>query len=317
MDKIKTVSLIGLGAIGTYLATQLQSVLGDDLRIIAGGERRERILRDGMIANGQRYDFRVVEPDEQTGYADLAIIIPKFMGLRQALADMKNQIGPDTLMLAPLNGVDAEEIVAEFYPAQNIISSLMMVSSVKKGNACTFDPKSAFIQFGEKINRGELSPRVSAVKELFERAGINVRIPEDMLRAKWLKYMINVSENQSSAVLGICYKAWTGISPSADFVREKLAREVIAVAQAQGINISEEDLSKRRARVLVVLPQNKTSTLQDIEAGRHTEVDIFSGTIMRLGKKFGIPTPYNEMFYHMIKVLEEKNDGLFKTDADK
>ncbi|MGI6029248.1 MAG: ketopantoate reductase family protein [Candidatus Heteroscillospira sp.] len=312
MKQIKTVSLIGLGAIGTYLATRLQSVLGDDLRIIAGGERKERILRDGMIANGERYDFHVVEPDEETGFADLAIIIPKFMGLRQSLEDMRNQIGPETLMLAPLNGVDAEEIVGEYYPAENIITSLMMVSSVKKGNSCTFDPKSAFIQFGEKKNEGEYSPRVAAVKELFERAGINVRVPRDMMRAKWMKYMINVSENQSSAVLGICYKAWTGISPSADFVREKLAREVIAIAQAQGIDLTEEDLAKRRERVVVVLPQNKTSTLQDIEAGRHTEVDIFSGTIMRLGKKYGIPTPYNEMFYHMIKVLEEKNDGLFK-----
>jgi len=312
MNNIKTVSLIGLGAIGTYLATQLKTTLGDDLRIIASGERKERILRDGMVAGGVRHDFNVVEPGEITGYADLAIIITKFMTLREALEDMKNQIGPDTIILAPLNGVEAEDVVAEYYGSENIIPSLMMVSSVKKGNECVFDPKTAFIEIGEMKNiEGAYSPRVTAVKELFEASGINVRIPEDMARAKWLKFMINVSENQSSAVLGICYKAWTGISPSADFIREKIALEVIAIAQAQGINLSEEDLKQRRKRVLRVLPQNKTSTLQDIEAGRHTEVDIFAGTIMRLGERFGIPTPYNEMMYHMIKVLEEKNDGMF------
>jgi len=174
-----------------------------------------------------------------------------------------------------------------------------------------FKDKETF-EIGEMKNiEGAYSPRVTAVKELFEASGINVRIPEDMARAKWLKFMINVSENQSSAVLGICYKAWTGISPSADFIREKIALEVIAIAQAQGINLSEEDLKQRRKRVLRVLPQNKTSTLQDIEAGRHTEVDIFAGTIMRLGERFGIPTPYNEMMYHIIKVREEKNDGMF------
>ena len=312
MKSIKTVSLIGLGAIGTYLATQLKTTLGNDLRIIAGGERKERILRDGMIAGGIRHDFNVIEPSAITGYADLAILIPKFMGLRAALEDMKNQIGPDTIILAPLNGVDAEEVVAEYYGAENIIPSLMMVSSVKKGNECIFEPKTAFIEFGEKTNeRDNYSPRVTAVKELFEASGINVRIPEDMARAKWLKFMINVSENQSSAVLGICYKAWTGISPSADFIREKIALEVIAIAQAQGINLTEEDLKKRRQRVVKVLPQNKTSTLQDIEAGRHTEVEIFAGTIMRLGEKYGIATPYNEMMYHMIKEREEKNDGLY------
>ena len=85
--------------------------------------------------------------------------------------------------------------------------------------------------------------------------------------------------------------------------RERLGRDFL----------TEEDLKKRRQRVIKVLPQNKTSTLQDIEAGRHTEVDIFAGTIMRLGEKYGVATPYNEMMYHMIKVLEEKNDGLFNT----
>lgn len=55
----------------------------------------------------------------------------------------------------------------------------------------------------------------------------------------------------------------------------------------------------------------KFSTLQDIEAGRHTESDMFSGALMRMGKELGIPTPYNEYTYHMIKALEEKNDGKF------
>ena len=55
----------------------------------------------------------------------------------------------------------------------------------------------------------------------------------------------------------------------------------------------------------------KFSTLQDIEAGRHTEIDMFSGALMRMGKELGIPTPYNEYTYHMIKALEEKNAGKF------
>lgn len=53
------------------------------------------------------------------------------------------------------------------------------------------------------------------------------------------------------------------------------------------------------------------STLQDLDAGRHTEIDMFSGALMRMGQELGIPTPYNEYTYHMIKALEEKNDGLF------
>lgn len=53
------------------------------------------------------------------------------------------------------------------------------------------------------------------------------------------------------------------------------------------------------------------STLQDLDAGRHTEVDMFAGAVVRMGRELGIPTPYNEFTYHMIKALEEKNDGKF------
>ncbi len=310
MKKISTVSIIGLGAIGTYLASRLVTAEGCELRVIAGGERAERLRRDGVVANGERVDFNIVDPADKTGFADLAIVIPKFMALRGALEDMKNQIGPDTLILAPLNGVDAEDVVAEYCPRENIIMSLMMVSSVRHGNSSVFDPATAFMQMGEPKNE-TVSPRVAAVRELFESCGINVRVPEDMVRAKWLKFMINDSENQSSAVLGIPYKAWQGASDSATFIREKLAREVLAIAQAKGIDLREEDIEKRPARLAKVLPQNRTSTLQDVEAGRHTEVDIFAGTVMRLGRELGIPTPYNEMFWHMIKVIEQRNDGDF------
>ena len=65
-----------------------------------------------------------------------------------------------------------------------------------------------------------------------------------------------------------------------------------------------------------VPPKTRYSTLQDLDAGRHTEIDMFSGALMRMGKELGIPTPYNEYTYHIIKGLEEKNDGKFDYSKD-
>ena len=67
----------------------------------------------------------------------------------------------------------------------------------------------------------------------------------------------------------------------------------------------------KSARGSAVPPTARYSTLQDIDAGRHTEIDMFSGALVRMGKELGVPTPYNEYTYHMIKALEEKNDGRF------
>lgn len=78
---------------------------------------------------------------------------------------------------------------------------------------------------------------------------------------------------------------------------------------AKGIDLSKVDASSRHGSL--VPPATRYSTLQDLDAGRHTEIDMFSGALMRMGQELGIPTPYNEYTYHMIKALEEKNDGMF------
>lgn len=308
MGEIRTVAMIGMGAIGSFLASYLQPALGDDFRVIAGGERGERLKRDGIIINGKTFHFHVVDPNEETGPADLAIIITKMTGLEVALKDIRNQIGPDTVILSPLNGVESEDIVASVYGYERILYSLMRVSSVMEGNRVSFNPMIGSIEFGEKINE-ELSQRVLQVKELFDHAGIRNVVPKDMLRAIWEKYVCNVSENQVAAVLGLTFGAW-GSSDHANDLRVLVGEEVIRLARSRGIMIDENYAKDHRTYLKMVPKENKASTLQDIEHGRKTEVEMFAGTVVRLGKESGVLTPLNEFLYHAIKVLEEKNDFL-------
>ena len=80
-------------------------------------------------------------------------------------------------------------------------------------------------------------------------------------------------------------------------------------SSAKGIDISKAAASSGHGSA--VPPSARYSTLQDLDAGRHTEIDMFSGALVRMGRELGIPTPYNEYTFHMIKALEEKNDGKF------
>ena len=97
-------------------------------------------------------------------------------------------------------------------------------------------------------------------------------------------------------------------------ISEGLRKEVEAVALAKGIDMSR--CADNSSRGSAVPPTARYSTLQDIDAGRHTEIDMFSGAMMRMGKELGIDTPYNEYTYHIIKALEEKNDGMFDYDEN-
>lgn len=119
--------------------------------------------------------------------------------------------------------------------------------------------------------------------------------------------------NLPQAILGAgvgCYRD----SVHMKAISEGLRKELEAVALAKGIDISIVEGSSGRGSA--VLPTARYSTLQDIDAKRHTEIDMFSGALMRMGKELGIPTPYNEYTYHMIKAIEEKNDGRFNYNSD-
>ena len=265
MKNIHIVSIVGLGAIGSYFAEKIQPVLKDNLRIIAGGRRKEQLEKEGRIINGHQRFFHLVSPEENTGYSDLVLICSKMTGLKQALKDAGNQI--------------------------------------------TFDPEVSYIEFGEQINDpNALSPKVQKVKEFFDLAAIPSVIRPDMLRAIWEKYVCNVSENQVSAVLNIPFGAW-GACTDADRLRLLTAREVIQIARKKGIPIEENYAEKHLDRLKKLPPGNTPSTLQDLLAGRKTEVEMFAGTILRMGKELDIPTPFNEFLYHAIRVLEAKNEG--------
>lgn len=171
-----------------------------------------------------------------------------------------------------------------------------------------FNPeKTIGIVFGEAQAPFE-SERVLAIEALMRSADIHIRHTDCINEEIWCKFRLNVCNNLPQAVIGAglgCYQD----SEHMRAIKEGLRRELEAIAAAKGIDMSKCPASSGRGSA--VPPSVRYSTLQDLDAGRHTEIDMFSGALMAMGKELGIPTPYNEYTYHIIKALEEKNDGLF------
>ena len=143
---------------------------------------------------------------------------------------------------------------------------------------------------------------------LIKVASHHYRSTEQIQAEIWSKFRLNVCNNLPQAILGAgvgCYRDSIHMKE----ISNGLRRELEAVAKAKGIDLKAADDSSSRGSE--VPPTARYSTLQDLDAGRHTEIDMFSGALMRMGKELGIAVPYNEYTYHMIKALEEKNDGKF------
>ena len=307
--EIKKVALIGAGAVGCYVLWGLSGRSDVELSVIASGARKERFERDGFYINDRLYRPDVRTPLEAND-ADLVIVSLKYGALRPALQDIKQVVGDHTVVMSLMNGVDSEEIIASEIGEERIVPALIKIASQRKGNRVFFDPETTIgIVYGEWDGRS--SERTRAIAELFEGTGVHLRETDVILPEIWTKFRLNVGSNQPQAMLGVGVGAYTD-SEHVAAIREGLVRELEAIAKAKGIDLSKADTSSYAGSKVV--KSARYSTLQDLDAGRHTEVDMFSGTLVRMGRELGIPTPYNEFTYHMIKALEEKNDGLFDYD---
>lgn len=305
--KIKSVAILGAGAVGSYLLWGLSQKSDIDLCVIAEGERKARYEKIGFTINEELYRPAVKTPADAHG-VDLLIVATKYNSLRGALASIQKVVAENTLVMSLMNGVDSEEIIGEVIPKEQILHSLIKVASERREDGVHFDPETTIgIIYGEAdLARG--TERVQAVNDLFDGTGLNYHSTEDIMIEIWTKFRLNVPNNQVQAMIGCGVGAYQD-SEHVEFLRVKVREELDAIALAKGIDFSKADSSSNFGSK--VQKRARYSTLQDLDAKRHTEVDMFSGTVVRMGKELGIPTPYNEFVYHMIKALEEKNDGLF------
>lgn len=307
---VKNAVLIGLGAMGAFFAPRMEAYLGrGNFQVIARGERKVRLENQGVTINGVTHRFSVRTPEEEGKAADLIIMAVKDGGLKQAICDIKNCVGEHTQILCVMNGVESEEQVAEVYGWDHVLYSYMRVSIVMKDQKADFDPDWGKVHFGEKTNE-QLSERVREIRDFFEACHIPWRIEKDMIHGLWYKFMCNVGENLTCALLGIPFGAFR-TSQGANAIRMAAMREVKAVGECRGVFLTEEEMENQYKTLVRIPYQNKPSTLQDLEGGKKTEVEMFAGTVVRLGEQYQIPVPVCRMFLDSIHVLEEKNLGEF------
>lgn len=305
--EIKTVAILGAGAVGAYFIWGLSEKLGEKLWIIADGDRKERLSSEGLLINNKVYSLNVKTPDEARG-VDLLLVSTKYGALQAALDDIDTVADEHTVVMSLLNGVDSEEIIGARIGMEHMVYSLMKIASERVGNSIVFDgPTTIGLMYGE-ADRSEPTERCLAIAKILDGTELHYKICDDIIRQIWFKYALNISQNQPQAMIGCGVGAYAD-STYARNISDKLRAEVVEIAKAKGIDISIPAGAARGSS-----PTKKTarfSTLQDLDAKRHTEVDMFAGAMVRMGRELGIPTPYNEFTYNMIKALEEKNDGKF------
>ena len=299
--QIKNVAMIGAGAIGGVYAYSLHKLLGDNFDFIANGKRKEKLEQEGLYLNGEHFNPKVVSSDEGTTF-DLIIVSVKNYQLQSAIEDMRNLVGENTIILTLLNGISARDVLQEEFKDNNVLYGLAIkIDAVKVGNKITQNSK-AIIQFGDKYNK-TMSEEVLAVKNLLNDAKINNQVFEDMIKTVWTKWMLNIGLNQVSAISGATYGVIKN-TPELLSLVNKAMTEVMEVSKACNINLGDESWASVQDVIDSLDGDGKTSLLQDVENKRKTEIEYFSGTLIKIAKEHNVEVPVNEVLYNFIKAKE-------------
>jgi 2-dehydropantoate 2-reductase len=304
--KINSVLIAGAGAIGLSYAESLYKSDPGCVSILAKGERLERYRKNGLWVNGEKLGFRFSQGEK----VDLVIVASKFHHLEQIIEDMSPSVGENTIILSLLNGISSEDIIGRKLGRERLpLAMVLGTDAFHDGEKTTYTRKGV-IHFGDA--EGKNGEREESIAELFTRADIPFKLEQNMKRAFWYKYMLNVGANQVTAVLKLPYEAIMNKGdpneiPEARFLLEKTMREVIAVANAEGIDLNEGDIEISYKTVNSLNPKGCTSMCQDVLAGRKTEVEMFSLALMELAKKHNISVPVNETLYLQLRAIEALN----------
>lgn len=296
------VAFIGIGAVGSIYA---QCMIKNNREADIWAVVPQKGIYDTMpvIINGELLRIPLRTADENEVKADVIIIAVKWHHLEKAMDEAARFIHRGTQVISLLNGIRSESSLAARFGWNRVLYAICSgIDSSRTGHSVTMNRRGQVL-FGEKTNE-RLSDRVLAMRHLFERSDVPHRIPIDMEKQLWWKLMVNVGMNQVSALYGLSYGAFRE-NPQAMHMMRNAQMEVLKLAEAKGIDLSENDILVWEEQLRGLSAAGRSSTLQDIWNRQKTEVEIFGGEVCTIGRELGIPTPVNEALYLKIRQIED------------
>jgi len=318
------IAIIGAGAIGGYVGVKL-ALAGEDLTFIVRGANLRAIRSNGMkliMQDGTEHvasNVKATDSYSEAGVQDLVILALKAHQLDAVANEVGKLVGPDTAIVTMQNGIPYWYFhkhggEMEGRQVQTVDPTGTLASKIPVGQVigCVVYPASELIApgvvrhiEGDRFPLGELdgsaSERVNTISECFANAGFKAPVLDNIRSEIWLKLWGNLTFNPISALthstlVDICQ------FPLTRDLAANMMKEAQAIANKLGIEF-RVTLDKRIAGAEKV-GKHKTSMLQDVEAGRESEVDALVGSVVELGRLTDTPTPHIDTAYALVKLLD-------------
>lgn len=311
------IAVFGAGGLGGYFGARLAAD-GHDVALVARGSHRDALRSNGLTVvgpTGKLHLPQVVATDDPTeiGEVDLVLLAVKTWQLSAAMVTMKPLVGGDTAVVTLQNGVDAADRVAAMYGRDKVLPGIAKVLTLLESpGVIRHIGGEGSLTLGEWDNSA--TERVQRIRTVLGEAGIASPTPRDIRVELWTKFLFIAGIGGLGAVTGESF----GTLRTRPGMRRQVTAamsEIEQVGRANGIDLPQDIVATTMAFLDRQPEDGSTSLQRDIADGRPSELDAWTGAVVRLGSASGIPTPVNDLLYEVLSLREARTERETVTPA--
>jgi 2-dehydropantoate 2-reductase len=289
------IAVMGSGGLGGYFGARLAAA-GTPVTFIARGAHLQAMRAKGLRIRSEQLGDVLVQPVAATndpaeiGPVDCVLFTVKLYDTESAVQAIRPLIRPETGVVTLQNGVESVDMLARILGREHVIGGAAYIPSViAEPGVIQHTGRLARLVFGELD--GRRSARVAKLLAAFTAAGVEARVSDQIEMEIWEKFVPLAAWSGVSAITR-CAFGPVRDDPDTRALLIAAVEEVIAVVRGKGVGLSADAIERSRTMLLETAPAGgRASMLEDLERGKPLELPWFSGTVVRLGKELGVPTP--------------------------
>jgi 2-dehydropantoate 2-reductase len=307
--KIKTIWICGVGGVGGYFGGKIAYKISNlqpsiyEIYFLARGSHLEEIKRNGLILQTSDNKRLICHPNlaakdiDQFPIPDLCLICVKSYDLDELIKSIRRKLSDNTVIIPLMNGIDIYERIRNNLKKSIVLPSCVYIGShIEKPGLIIQSGNPGFFHCGVDPKYPNFDPKT--ILNFFNEMEITVHWEQDPYHAIWKKYLLVASFALVSAHRGQTLGEIIYDEESRDLL-EKIMKEIVLIAEKKGVKLPK-NIIENTIEFCKDYPDVKPSYLRDIEKRRRNEGDLFGGTIIRMGKELGVPTPITASIYKKI-----------------
>ena len=293
------VAVMGAGAVGCFYGGLLARA-GASVTLVGRQQHVDAMRQRGLLLDmgGARHSVPVDTTTSASGVADadLVLFCVKSGDTEQVGRETAPYLRPDATVISFQNGVDNVERLQAVL-GRPVVPAAIYVAADMAGPGHVRHNGRGDVVIGP-------CARSEEVLALFAAAGVPARVSASAIGELWGKLVVNCAYNALSALTGMAYGRMIRL-PGVEAVMRDVVGECLAVAKASGVELAP-DILDRVLGLAASMPEQTSSTAQDLRRGKPTEIDHLNGFVIRKGAELGVPTPANRVLLTLVKAAEAR-----------